>query len=289
MLLSTHHIGCPLADTSFPSFRWQNAKLLAFAIMWLIVVSCSGDSDDICSWEMITLWPPLLFLRLDQDRDFESLIWEAWQKPPTKSMAVTMFWLKNSVASNALISEVALLSCFLICLWLCLPLFQLSSDWFAQSRHDWRSVVGSHHLPLAASFLFFWNPVLAHQTVKAPITTWGATEYFSSLGPELGPNTRFHQWCLLAHSVKSSTPDDLSLLSHSLGDGGSRLSETTCRWLGGDLPITTSYLIDLKSATAMGILWNEGAVTWNWTNKKETKAVRDWLGSSHIIGTKIHL
>lgn len=162
--------------------------------------------------------------------------------------------------------------------------------WLICTKPPWLAIC-SRKLPSTACWKFFilWNPVLAHRTVKAPITTWGATEYFSSLGPGLGPNTQFHQWCLLAYSVKSSTPDDLSLLSHSLGEGGSRLSETTCRWLGGDFPITTSYLIDLKSATATGILWTEGAVTWKWTNREETKAVRDWLGSSHIIGTKIHL
>lgn len=39
-----------------------------------------------------------------------------------------------------------------------------------------------------------WKGKLPHQPVRPPITIWVATEYFSTIGPELRPNRRFHQW-----------------------------------------------------------------------------------------------
>ncbi|XP_062936761.1 uncharacterized protein LOC134364666 isoform X1 [Cynocephalus volans] len=52
-----------------------------------------------------------------------------------------------------------------------------------------------------------------------PITIWVATEYFSTICPKLWPNTQFHQWCLLAYSVKSNTSSESSSLSYPWGGG----------------------------------------------------------------------
>lgn len=67
MLLLTRLPGCPPADTSLPSFWWQNAKLLSLLLPHSLLFPALGIlmTDVMMLLEMITLRPTLFFLQVN--------------------------------------------------------------------------------------------------------------------------------------------------------------------------------------------------------------------------------
>ena len=201
ILLSIYHTGYFIADTSLLNFRWQNAK------QWVGYCPASGF---LSSWRICQC----VMMRPSCHHHF-SEVTPPWQNIHTlkiQGLAKSLpqiHWISQGSVWQVLllISGAALFAHFFICL---LALFMpFSTPFWLLCTQPLRLAIWRRRKPpptaVAVSFPTFWNKNPTHLSLTSSITIWVATKYFSTIGPERWPNTRFHQWCLLAYSVKSNT------------------------------------------------------------------------------------